>query len=81
VVIGVWATDRDRKLRTRVRFSSPAPGLIWLPRLTEPLQILLLAFATVRHYSLLFATSHCRSTVATAIMAVNHGSSVRARSS
>src|ERR1039457_1696341 len=40
------------KLRTRVRFSSPAPGLILLPRPTKSLQTLLLAFAPVRHFSL-----------------------------
>jgi len=60
------------KLRMRVRFSSPAPGLISLQRSIKSLQTLLLAFATVRHYFLLFATSHCRATVATLIMAVNH---------
>ena len=54
------------KLRTRVRFPSPAPGLISLPRLTKSLQSLLLAYATVRHCSLLFAASYCRSAVATA---------------
>ena len=53
------------KLRTRVRFPSPASGSILLPRLTKSLQTLLLAFAIVRHYSLLFAISRCRSTVAT----------------
>jgi hypothetical protein len=43
-----------------------------LQRSIKSLQTLLLAFATVRHYFLLFATSHCRATVETLITAVNH---------
>jgi hypothetical protein len=51
---------RGPKLRTRVRFSSPAPSLISLQRLTTSMQTSMLAFATVRHCFLLFATSYCR---------------------
>ena len=55
------------KLRTRVRFPTPAPGLVSLQRLRNTLQIFNLMFAIVFLSFPLVAEFHCRSTVVSAL--------------